>query len=178
MRGFEPSWFVVGGWAIDLYLEKLTRPHEDIEIGLFRRDQTALQDYLNGWLLEKIVGGERAVWRRGEVLKAPVHEIHCFKEAAEPERFEVLLNEANEDEWLYRRNESVRRQLAKCLLVSNKGVRFLCPEAVLLYKSKRPRAKDELDFMAVVKHLDAERREWLREAIGLCDPRHHWLKSL
>jgi hypothetical protein len=53
MRGFEPDWFVAGGWAIDLFLEKTTRPHEDIEIAIFRKNQLALQDYLDGWLLKK-----------------------------------------------------------------------------------------------------------------------------
>ena len=37
MRGFEPDWFIAGGWAIDLYLEKQTRLHDDIEIAIFRR---------------------------------------------------------------------------------------------------------------------------------------------
>ena len=53
MRDFKPSWFVAGGWAIDLFLEKETRLHQDIEVAIFRKDQIALQDYFDGWLLQK-----------------------------------------------------------------------------------------------------------------------------
>ena len=58
MRGFEPDWFIAGGWAIDLFLQKETRPHDDIEIAIFRHDQFALQNYLQNWNLKKVVGGE------------------------------------------------------------------------------------------------------------------------
>ncbi len=37
MLDFKPSWVIVGGCAIDLYLEKVTRHHEDIEIAIFRQ---------------------------------------------------------------------------------------------------------------------------------------------
>ncbi len=161
-----------------MYLGKVTRPHEDIEIAIFRRDQTALHDYLDGWLWQKVFNGERSVWHRGELLELPIHELYCFNQAAEPQQFEVLLNESSETEWVYRRNEKIRRPLTKCQLISNAGVKFLCPEVVLLYKSKNPRAKDEQDFAAIVKHLDEERRGWLKHAIAACEPRHHWLQSL
>jgi hypothetical protein len=68
--------------------------------------------------------------------------------------------------------------LAKIRLRSSEGVNFLCPEIVLLYKSKNPRTKDEQDFQAVVGHLDPERKQWVKNAIGICDPKHRWLQSL
>jgi len=41
MVGFKKPWGVCGGWAIDLYLAKVTREHHDIEIAVFRKDQAA-----------------------------------------------------------------------------------------------------------------------------------------
>jgi hypothetical protein len=178
MSDFKPSWFVAGGWAIDLFLEKETRIHQDIEIAIFRKDQTALHDYFDGWLLRKIVNGESVIWHRDEWLTLPIHEAHCCNETAHPPQLEILLNESNETDWIYRRNENVRRSLVKIQLESNAGVKFLCPEVVLLYKSKNPRAKDEQDFQAVVKCLDAERKEWLKDAIKVSNSEHHWLRSL
>jgi hypothetical protein len=178
MRDFKPSWFVAGGWAIDLFLGKETRSHQDIEVAIFRKDQIALQNYLDGWLLQKIVNGEPIVWDQGEVLTLPTHEIHCFNETAQPPQIEILLNESNETEWLYRRNQIMRRSLFKVQLKTSAGIRFLCPEVVLLYKSKNPRPKDEQDFQAVVKYLDAEQKEWLKGAIKVCDSKHLWLRSL
>ena len=178
MRDFRPSWFVAGGWAIDLFLGKETRTHQDIEIAIFRKDQTALHDYLNGWLLQKIVDGEPLVWHRDDWLTLPTHEIHCFNEASQSPQIEILLNESNETEWLYRRNQKIRRSLFKIQLESSAGIKFLCPEVVLLYKSKNPRAKDEQDFQAVVKYLDAEQKQWLKDAIKVCNSKHLWLRSL
>ena len=178
MRDFKPNWFVAGGWAIDLFLGKVTRPHQDIEIAIFRKDQTALHDYFDGWLLRKIASGEPVVWHRDEWLTLPVHEIHCCNETAQLPMIEILLNESNETEWLYRRNLKVGRPLVKIELESNAGIKFLCPEIVLLYKSKNPKAKDEQDFQAAVAHLYAEQKEWLKGAIALTDSQHRWLQSL
>ena len=178
MREFEPDWFVAGGWAIDLYLARQTRPHEDIEIAVFRRDQTALRHYLDGWILQKAENGALTDWREGEFLELPIHEIHCSRDAGELRFLEVLLNETNGENWTFRRNKSVTKPLSKLHLTANSGIRFLRPEVVLLYKSKNPRDKDEQDFQTVVEHLDAEGREWLKTAILVCDPQHQWLEKL
>jgi hypothetical protein len=178
MQNFQADWFIAGGWAIDLYLEKITRPHNDIEIAIFRRDQIALQSYLNDWRLQKIENSATVVWQRDEFLELPIHEIHCFHEWNEPRNFEVLLNERNDDEWIYRRNERVRKSLGEVYLTADSGVNFLRPEIVLLYKSKNPGAKDEQDFELVVKRLDAESVKWLRDALAICDAKHDWLRKL
>jgi hypothetical protein len=39
-------WGVAGGWALDLFLDRVTRKHEDIEIAVFREDQFILREYL------------------------------------------------------------------------------------------------------------------------------------
>jgi hypothetical protein len=181
MRDFQPDWFIAGGWAIDLYLEKQSRPHKDIEIAIFRKDQTALQNYLDGWLLKKAESGTLLDWKKDEFLELPIFEIHCFNEKPEKNELpflEVLLNETNGKEWTFRRNKSVSKPLSKLHLTSSFGIKFLCPEVVLLYKSKNPRVKDEHDFQAVIKHLDTERKEWLKNAISVCYSQHHWSKSL
>ncbi len=178
MRKFEQGWFVAGGWAIDLFLEKTTRPHEDFEIAIFRKNQLALQDYLDGWLLKKAENGALSDWKQGEFLELPIFEIHCFNDAGELQFLEVLFNETNGKEWTFRRNEAVTKPLSKLHLTTNFGIKFLRPEVVLLYKSKNPRHKDEQDFQAVVNHLDVKSKEWLKNAISVCFPQHHWLENL
>ena len=178
MRDFKPQWFVAGGWAIDLYLEKVTRQHDDIEIAIFRQDQSALQNYLDDWTLKKVVNGELSDWQRGERLELPIFEIHCFNKSSEPQFLEVLFDQTNSDEWLFRRNEKVIKPLSELFLTSNSGIKFLRPEVVLLYKSKNPRSKDEQDFEAVAKRLDAESKQWLKNALAVCCAEHHWLQRL
>jgi len=178
MRNFKPNWFIAGGWAIDLYLGKETRHHEDVEIAVFRQDQIALQNYLDGWVLKKASSGTLSEWSRGERLELPIHEIHCFNETVESQFLEVLLNETDGDEWLYRRNVKITKPLSKLFLTSDLGMKFLRPEVVLLYKSKNPRSKDEQDFEAVAEYPDVEGKEWLKRALAVCYSEHQWLQRL
>jgi hypothetical protein len=176
--GFKPDWFIAGGWAIDLFLGEETRSHADTEIAIFRRDQLELQDFLKPFKLKKAVNGELIDWEAGDFLDFPVHEIHCFDETEETPFLEVLLNEANEREWIYRRNQSITKPLSELYLTADSNVKFLRPEVVLLYKSKNPRAKDEQDFQTVIGHLDSQSKEWLRNALSVCYAKHHWLEVL
>lgn len=178
MREFEPDWFVAGGWAIDLFLEKETRRHEDIEIVVFRRDQLALQNHLGDWILRKAAKGVLTSWKSGEFLEPPVHEIHCQKLSGELRQLEVLLNEADGKDWFFRRNQRITKPISELHLTTVSGIKSLCPEVVLLYKSKNPRAKDEQDFKAAVKYLNPEAKRWLRDALSICRPEHHWLSNL
>ena len=177
MRDFKSDWFIAGGWAIDLYLGEISRSHDDAEIAIFRCDQIALQNYLNDWVLQKAENSALLVWSRNEFLELPVHEIHCFHETNEPRNFEVLLNEKNADEWIYRRDERIRKPLTEIYSTADSGIRFLRPEIVLLYKSKNPREKDEQDCETVMKRLDAQSKKWLKNAVAVCDSKHHWLQS-
>ena len=59
LRAFDRPWWVAGGWAVDLFLGRRTRPHKDIEIALYRHDQSALQEHLAGWSLRKVVDHRR-----------------------------------------------------------------------------------------------------------------------
>lgn len=77
LREFRRPWFVAGGWAIDLFLGRMTRAHEDVDVAIFREDQLDLQDFLRGCRFTKIARGRRELWNERERLDAPVHEIHA-----------------------------------------------------------------------------------------------------
>ncbi len=68
LAGFGMPWWVAGGWAVDLFIGRLTRPHKDIEIAVFRHDQLVLQEHLAGWSLRKVVDHRRVSWLPGELL--------------------------------------------------------------------------------------------------------------
>src|SRR5205809_5719870 len=81
MAGFPRPWFFAGGWALDVWLGRVARTHEDIEIAIFRRDQEEIRRHLAGWEFEKVVqtptGHRPERWREGEVLDLPTHEIRA-----------------------------------------------------------------------------------------------------
>lgn len=59
LAGVDAPWAVCGGWAIDLYLNKLTWPHKDVDFAIRRRDQLVFQRHLEGrgWSLEVAENG-------------------------------------------------------------------------------------------------------------------------
>lgn len=182
LKKLGKCWFVAGGWAIDLHLDRVTRPHEDVEIIILRQDQLALQAFLAGWDFQKVIPpakrGIREPWEEGEWLEQPIHEIHATKSEGDVRSLEILLNEAKEDNWVFRRDPRITLPLSKMGLVSPLGIPYLCPEIVLLYKAKYLKRKDDLDFENVINFLDGEGRQWLRSAIEIHSPSHPWLKRL
>ncbi|MFJ7934063.1 nucleotidyltransferase domain-containing protein [Sporosarcina sp. NPDC096371] len=176
MLGFGGKWGIAGGWAIDLYIGKETRLHSDIEVALFREDQRVLKKALPDWSFEKIVKGELISWDE-EWMELPVHEIHGIHKQA-GERLEVLLNEARDGMWIFRRESSISFPESSLFLVSNEGVPYLHPAVVLLYKAKNAREKDHADFNAVKNLLKAEDKEWLCHALRVHVPEHKWIREL
>jgi hypothetical protein len=178
MQGFPAPWCVAGGWALDLFLGRVTRTHADLELAVLRDDDAALRQHFVGWTFEKVVGGRRVGWPASERLALPVHEIHGHS-TGEPRRaIEFLLNEREGDDWVYRRDARVRLPMNRWIVLARGVVPVLCPAIVLLFKAKAPRLKDEADFRSARDTLGWERRRWLGDALALCHPNHPWLESL
>jgi hypothetical protein len=176
---FERPWWICGGWALDLFLDRETRRHDDLDVALLRRDQFALFDYLRGWDL-RYATPEHALERwDGHRLDPPIHGIWARRsdEAAAPWACEFLLNEERDDHWVYRGDEKVSRRLAEIGMERN-GVPFLRPEVVLLYKSGERTPKNEADFAAVEPSLSPAAALWLHGALEACEPQHPWRARL
>ena len=176
MSGFNKTWFFAGGWAIDLFIGRETREHQDIEIALFREDQLYLKEYLKEWDFKKVIKGKFYTWEN-EFLELPIHEIHALNKS-NGDKLEVLLNETKENEWKFRRDLTISHPLKSVWSYSDTGIPYLNPEIVLLYKVKNTREKDHQDFMAILDNLDDERKGWLQSAIQLHEPEHEWLQFL
>jgi hypothetical protein len=58
------------------------------------------------------------------------------------------------------------------------GLPYLAPEIQLLYKSKAPRERDDVDFAGIYPLHTAAARGWLRDAIGLINPTHAWVVAI
>src|SRR2546426_765256 len=104
MAGYSRPWFVSGGWAVDLFGGRVTREHEDLEVGIFRQDQEALRAYLAGWELCKAVsgpeGGEWVPWAQGEWIDLPLFQVRAQRADGEPAEFELFMNDVSGEEWV------------------------------------------------------------------------------
>ena len=57
LDGVDVDWCVVGGWAIDLFLGEVTRPHHDLEIAVQREDLAAIRGHLRGFVFFAVGDG-------------------------------------------------------------------------------------------------------------------------
>ena len=76
--GYDRPWAVCGGWAIDLYLNRVKRNHKDVDFAVLRKDQLVIQNHLSlqGWTLEKAVNGQLIPWLAGEWIEATTTMSH------------------------------------------------------------------------------------------------------
>ena len=88
-----------------------------------------------------------------------------------------MLNESEDGDWVFRRDARVRRPLGACVWRKD-GIPYFAPELQLLFKSKGPRPRDEVDFEAALPLLHDVQRRWLLGAISLTDPDNPWIVRL
>jgi hypothetical protein len=169
MEGFVHPWFVSGGWAIDLFLGRVTRGHADIEIGIYRRDQMALMEHMRDLSFQKAVQTPRGKeWVRcdsGEELRLPIHQIKVKDVPGDFREIEFFLNERTETHWLSRRHPGLTRSVDDVVIIGSHSVPILTPEIQLLFKAKQTRAKDEVDFALALPRLNASQRKWLARSL-------------
>jgi hypothetical protein len=169
-------WWIAGGHAIDALVGEFDRrPHGDIDVGLLARDQEAIRATLAGWDLHCAdPPGELRPWHQGEVLDEPIHDVWAREHSEGPWRLQLVLNPAERDDWIYRRDPRIRRRLAQIVWRSD-GIPYLTAEIQLLFKSKTLRPKDDRDLADSLPHLSTPQRIWLRQSLQLSDPGHPWL---
>lgn len=177
---FPRPWWLAGGWALDLHLGRQTRRHGDLDVVVLRQDHQLLQQHLSDWiLLAADPPGTLRPWLPGERLSEPVRDIWCRPQDAADWSMQLMIIDPVLDQWVYRREPRITRPLRELTgPASRPGLPVLAPEVQLLYKSKQPRPKDQLDFDTFRCHLDADQRRWLREALTLTDAQHPWLSQM
>ncbi|HEU5344654.1 MAG TPA: aminoglycoside adenylyltransferase [Ktedonobacterales bacterium] len=177
-------WWIAGGWAIDLFLGRQTRAHEDVDILILRRDQLAVRSLLGTWDVEAALPPPRdeswpfRPWRQDEMLDEAIHDIWCRPAATQPWTLQLMVADTLDDQWLFRRLPAIRRSVAAIGNSTSDGIPYLVPEIQLLYKAKGLRPKDEADFRQTLPALSLEQRDWLREALLQAHPQHPWLGRL
>lgn len=181
LRDFPVTWYICGGWALDLFLGRVTRVHHDVDVEVSRADQLALQQHMTerGWKLLTPFESRLQSWPMYMRLEHPRHQVHAHRRGA---FIDFLLADLDGGVWRYRREPTIIRDMGRAGFHSDEGIPFLAPELVLLFKSKntsgKERSKDKADFEEVCLKLEPERRFWLRWALLAVDPFHQWIEQL
>jgi hypothetical protein len=171
-------WWFAGGWALDLFMGTSSRPHGDLDVGVLRRDASALIAMLPTWEFFESKGGVRTPLRAGAPPRANVNSLWGRPLGAAAWILEIMLDEGTEDTWIYRRHTGIRVPLATAIKRSGEGLPYLAPEIQLLYKARNARPRDHSDFARVSPALDAEARRWLRDALARTNAGNDWINAL
>jgi hypothetical protein len=171
-------WCVVGGWALDLWHGKKTREHEDLEftilradLGIFRRELNDMEFYtVNDGVLELLAADREPAME--------IFQIWCFDRAALRWRVDMMIEPGTDESWVYKREPQISRPRTEMVARTADGIPYLNPAAVLLFKAKYRRPKDEEDFAYAVPKLSAVERRWLRDCLERLHPDHEWAKAL
>jgi hypothetical protein len=173
------TWSVAGGYAVEQFLGKPIRPHDDIDIVVFRDDQRQLYRWLSDWqLFAADPPGTLRLWRAAEWLAFGIHDIWAHRTDADAWQLQVMLLEADGDEWFSRRHSMIRG-LRQDVLVNYHHIPSVRIEVQLMYKAKGNRPKDQLDFQACLPLLTADAKAWLKQSLYYEHPNGHpWLSAL
>jgi hypothetical protein len=162
LASFDGPWWIGGGLAIDLFVGRRTRDHADIDVVVLRDHWDRLRSVLSAW-----------DFRVGE------HEVWARLGSDKPWNVEFVLEDRQDNDWVYRRQPEVRLPLREFGAMSPTGIPYERPEVVLLYKSKYADVERNLaDLHAALPHLGIGARAWLAGALDLCSPGHPWLAEL
>jgi len=170
-------WWIAGGWAIDTFLDRETRAHKDLDVGVLRRDIGGVLDALPDFEIFEAKDGE-LTYLSGTAPRRDVNSLWCRVRGARQWTLEIMLDESRDGCWVYRRDPAIRRDLASVIRRSSIGIPYLAPEVQLLYKAKHARPEDERDFEAVAPRLTEDTRHWLRQSLLDTLPSHPWIGVL
>lgn len=101
MSDYVKTWAVCGGWALDLFLRKQSRPHKDVDLFIWRDEQLYAQTYFKqqGWRLQIACQGNLVDWQDGDSLDLPLHTIWARHDINNPGFVELLMNERHEKDF-------------------------------------------------------------------------------
>ncbi len=178
LRGLGASWWIAGGFALEAFVGRPWREHDDIDAAVRRDDQHLLRQALADWDVHVAdPPGHLRPWRLGEQLEASVHDIWVRRDATSPWRFQFMLDERDGDDWVFRRDARIRLPMDR-LTWKRDGLSYIKPEVQLLYKSRGRREKDEADLRVVLPLLDDGACGWLADALQLVEPSNPWLPEV
>ena len=123
-------WWIAGGWALELTGDP-PRRHADVDVAVLRPDHEQLLVELSGWDLAIAHDGRLRPWRGGAV-ELPANAVWARQDPSGPWQLDLKLELVEGGEWVYRRDQSIRRPVGEIGAVTD-GIPHLRRELAELY---------------------------------------------
>jgi Aminoglycoside-2''-adenylyltransferase len=174
LAGIDVPWAVAAGWAIDLFLGRERREHEDLELAVPEARFAELAGRFPMLRFFAVGPGLAASVDEEPERLADTHQTWALDRESGVWRLDVFREPSEDGRWVCRRNDRIRLPYGEVIESNADGIPYVRPEVVLLFKAKGARPKDESDLAAVLPRLDVERRELLANWLELVHPGHFW----
>jgi len=176
LLGTSARWYVVAGWALDLFVGRQSRPHDDIEIGVPAESFSEIREVFADYDFDVVDSGRR--WPLASDAFASTFQTWLRDNKTGVYHLDVFREPHNGSEWICRRDERIRMPYDQLIRFSGKGIPYMSPEVALLFKAKGLREKDQADFDGVLPLLRPQQIDWLRVNLELVHPGHVWINAL
>lgn len=177
LAGIATPWCVAAGWALDLFQGTRTRAHGDIEIAIPAAGFPEVRARFPGYAFDGVGSGRIWADAAPEVLAA-THQTWLRDPATGDYLLDVFREPHDGDTWICRHDETIRLPYREIIHHTDRGIPYLAPELVLLFKAKHVRPKDQSDFDRTVPLLTPARRGTLADLLTRAHPGHRWLADL
>lgn len=172
----ELIWAVVGGWALDLWHGRETRPHEDLEFTVLAQQADDCRHLLSGLRFYRVRDGALRYQADDAPISPDISQLWgCDRDFW---RVDMMIDRGSESTWVYKRDPSLQIPRRDAVRINANGIPYLAPSLVLLFKAKYLRDKDQHDFdQALPRLTDREKRDllnWLEKQ----HPGHVWIEVL
>jgi hypothetical protein len=175
LAGTDVSWCVTAGWAVDLFVGRETRTHEDLEIAIPAASWPDVRRELS--TLDFVVPAAGQLWPLNSAnLDAQIQT--WGRDDSGVFRLDVFREPHDGGTWICRRDARLTRPYSALIRMTQDGIPFMAPEVVLLFKAKHDRDKDRADLDVCLPLMSTAEREWLAAAIEMVHPGHPWLATL
>jgi hypothetical protein len=176
LASVKTRWYVVAGWALDLFQGRQTRTHDDIEIGVPADGFDDIRGALSSYEFDVVGSGRR--WPLADQAFGTHFQTWARDPRTNVYHLDVFRDPHDGETWLCRRNQAIRVPYDNAVRFNDDAIPYMSPEIVLLFKAKATREKDQTDFEAVLPLLNERQVEWLRTNLRVVHPGHPWLSTL
>ncbi len=103
------TWGVAGGYAVEQFLGAPTRDHADMDIVVYRDQQSRIHTHLTDWrLYASDPPGALRPWAVNEYLPYGIHDVWGHRLQARAWELQLMLAETDGDHWFLRGNSQIR----------------------------------------------------------------------
>lgn len=171
-------WYVAGGWALDVWHDEQTREHEDLEFVVLRDHVDHFRGILCDLDFFAVKDGAIEYLPPSARLPGDVWQLWGADTRQGCWRVDLMIEEGTPDLWVYKHDRTINMARSDAVHVSNVGIPYLAPINVMLFKAKRRRSKDQMDFDHCLPKLSVEEKHQFVVWLTGLHPDHPWITQL